>query len=182
MRRGVTLIELLVATGIFVTGCTAIVALFTAGTRLRSQADTLVRCSLAAESLIQDIRLDAKGDVAPSLYVGDGFAANRREGASALVPYTASPGTWYVVESCTDAAGDDGNAKTATLHMNILILHKSIPETRITLTDLRTKELRWRKPPEVSDADADAWMRNELVSRGIALRMQAVIVPQPSWL
>jgi type II secretory pathway pseudopilin PulG len=179
MRRGVTLIELLVATGIFVTGFTAIAALFTAGTKLRAEADTLVRCSLAAESLIEDIRLDAKGGKPPSAWLGDGFTTSPDATPDRLYPYTAAPGTWYMVETATDAAGNSGNPQASTLHLGILVLHKPLTGSTVTLEELRTRILRWRVPAGATDADA--WTRDELVARGIALRMDAVVVPQPSW-
>ncbi|MFM2090584.1 MAG: hypothetical protein RLZZ127_1073 [Planctomycetota bacterium] len=184
MRRGVTLIELLVATGIFITGFTAIAALFTAGTRLRAEADTLVRCSLAAESLVEDIRLDAIGGRPPSDWLGDGFPATPAKAADRLHPYLASPGVWYVVERAVDAAGGSGSSRPTTIHLGILVLHKPMaPEDPATgtmsLEFLRTKLLRWRVPADITDADA--WFRDELVARGIAMRLQAVVVPRPSW-
>lgn len=90
MRRGFTLIELLVATGVFLFGFTAAMALFLLGTRARAQADGMLRLSLAASSIVEEIRLEAgrEGTASPAApsgttippfpptdYVGDGFAA-----------------------------------------------------------------------------------------------------------
>lgn len=139
MRRGFTLIELLVATGVFLFGFTAAMALFLLGTRARAQADGMLRLSLAASSIVEEIRLEAgretKWDGAqwvahpsapfePQAYVGDGFAAidsqnidstsvleNDNSPSGRLYPYKPQPGIWYRVLDCVDEKGDRTTAE-----------------------------------------------------------------------
>ena len=135
MRRGFTLIELLVASGVFLFGFTAALGLFLIGTRARAQADGMLRLSLAASSIVEEIRLEAGRETpppgqpqppfAPQAYIGDGFAAvasSVDDGSGnmlaenetaydkvSLYPYRPQPGIWYRVIDCVDEKGDQGN-------------------------------------------------------------------------
>src|SRR5271170_5568637 len=83
MRRGFTLVEMLVATIVFLVGFVAVFGLFLGGMRFRKLAEDTTRSSLAASCLIDEIRAKAGGiptggaasnPLPPSAYVGTGFA------------------------------------------------------------------------------------------------------------
>jgi prepilin-type N-terminal cleavage/methylation domain-containing protein len=77
MRRGFTLLEMMIATAVFVIGFVSVYSLFLAGSRYRRQADVVLASAMAAEELITTLRLRA-GTEPDSLsersYNGDGLA------------------------------------------------------------------------------------------------------------
>src|SRR5277367_4098546 len=112
MRRGFTLVEMLVATIVFLVGFVAVFGLFLGGMRFRKLAEDTTRSSLAASCLIDEIRAKAGGiptpggaagsPLPPSAYVGTGFATGgggAGGGAAGspvgtpLYPYPPVPGT-----------------------------------------------------------------------------------------
>lgn len=136
MRRAFTLLELLVATGVFVVGFVAVFSLFLAGMRFRKLADDTTRGALAASSLVHEIRIDSGTEdiggagtdaYEPGDYIGNGLAgtANPVAGspyvvmADELYPYPQQPGTWFRVLDSTDVLGSreqaDANAIDPTL-------------------------------------------------------------------
>jgi len=182
-RRGITLIEMLVATSVFLVGFVGALSLFTAGVSYRKQSDDLTRCSLALTSLIEEIRIDAGreagGPLAPSEYVGNGFAEDGAETDSGtLFPYRLQPGIWYRVETCTDLANADDNATTTALKLNLLVIPFSTADSDITLTEIgRRLQLR-----DVDDNLLTVGaIANRLVERGIAQRHEVVLVRHRSW-
>jgi prepilin-type N-terminal cleavage/methylation domain-containing protein len=185
-RHGFTLIEMLVATGVFVIGFVAVFGLFLAGVRFRKLSDDTVRCSLAASSLVNEIRIDAgkEGGVAhaPADYVGDGFAlvAEPWTGnmSDQLFPYPGQPGIWYRVIACDEVAGTvTANPElTTALRMKLLVLTWASAESGNILTfQIINDRLR------LNLANADEVCK-QLVERAIAIQCQAVITRGPSWL
>ncbi len=93
-RGGFTLVELLVATGVFIIGFVAVYALFLSGLRFRKLADDLFKTATLASTLMTEVYLDsAHGDnpaaaqpALPSDYNGCG---DPRHAENA----TAAPGT-----------------------------------------------------------------------------------------
>ena len=77
-RQGFTLVELLVAVGIFMFGFSAIYAMFLLGARQRVIADSISTAAYASSSISAEIRLQAGRESATinsaALYEGDGFA------------------------------------------------------------------------------------------------------------
>ncbi len=182
-RRGITLIEMLVATSVFLVGFVGALSLFTAGVSYRKQSDDLTRCSLALTSLVEEIRIDAGresgGPLAPSEYIGDGFANDGAEtDAATLFPYRLQPGIWYRVESCTDLANTDVNTTTA-LKLNLLVIPFSTADSAITLVEIgRRLQIRDVSNTVLTDPQAIA---DRLVERGIAQRHEVVLVRHRSW-
>jgi prepilin-type N-terminal cleavage/methylation domain-containing protein len=200
MRRGFTLVELLVATGVFLFGFTAALGLFLVGTRARSQADGILRLSLAASSLVEEFRLEAGRELAsgapaadvpykPSAYVGDGFAfvptGTQPESANEdLYPYKPQPGIWYRVLECVDEKGSDSDEKATALQMDLLIVWNPLPDDTLTLSELARRQGSQRTGHPLNGvpvADLPDKLATFLAQRGFALRERAVIIRRASW-
>src|SRR5437868_5998607 len=128
MRRGFTLVEMLVATAIFIIGFVGVFVLFLSGIRFRKLSEDLTRTALATSSLVNEIRVDAGkegigGPAKPGDYVGDGFAEDASDATKSddLYPYLQQPGIWYRVMSCTDLAGDVNNAQTTGVKFRLVV-------------------------------------------------------------
>ena len=81
-RQGFTLVELLVAVGIFMFGFTAVYNTFLFGARHGAPADSISMSAFASASISAEIRLFAGRDgdnVTAADYNGDGFAQNGAE-------------------------------------------------------------------------------------------------------
>lgn len=202
-RRGFTLIELLVACGVFLFGFTAAFAMFLAGTRARSQADGIIRLSLAASSLAEEFKLEAGRETLsnasatvpypPSAYVGDGFAAVDSVGSLAaenpgditapLFRYRPQPGIWYRVISCRDEKGKDADPYATALQMELLVVWNPSPDDTLTLGDLARRQRMDLKPgwSALTDDAKIASLVDFLAQRGFAVREQVVFVRRPSW-
>ncbi len=168
MRRAFTLLELLVATGVFVVGFVAVFGLFLAGMRFRKLADDTTRGALAASSLVHEIRIDSgTEDIGgagiephePGDYIGNGLAGAGNQGAGSpdvamtdeLYPYPQQPGTWFRVIDSTDVLGSRvaTDAPTTepvnqpnlsnTLHVKLLVLPFSTTDAKLTFTELQRR-------------------------------------------
>lgn len=206
MRRGFTLIELLVATGVFLFGFTAAMALFLLGTRARAQADGMLRLSLAASSIVEEIRLEAGREghraspapsgqsdppFAPKDYVGDGFAAipstdEDKTGAdSTLFPYAPQPGIWYRVINCVDEKGDPADRFATALRLDIVVVWNPVPDTTLPASELvRRQRLTATITPDDTATPTDEYLdflADFMAKRGFAVRETAWIIRKPSW-
>lgn len=188
-RRGITLIEMLVATGVFMLGFVGALSLFTAGVSYRKQSDDLTRTSLALTSLIEEIRIDAGrelgGPLPPLDYIGNGFAADGAEDedyvAGTLFAYRMQPNIWYRVEACTDLSNPPrtDNATTTAIKLTLLIVPFATSDASVNLIDLG-RQLQLRDTNDVL-LTAPLDIANRLVDRGIALRHQVVMVRHRGW-
>jgi hypothetical protein len=187
-RRAITLIEMLVASGVFLLGFVGALSLFTAGVSFRKQSDDLTRSSLALTSLVEELRIDAGreagGPWPPAHYVGDGFAANGPEdadlaGGGTLFPYRLQPGIWYRVESCTDLAGNPDHATATAIRLSLLVIPFATTDETLTLVEIG-RRLQQRDDANVLLTDPQA-IADRLVQRGNALRHDVVLVRQRSW-
>jgi prepilin-type N-terminal cleavage/methylation domain-containing protein len=199
-RRGFTLVELLVATAVFVFGFTAAFGMFLAALRYRTLADDTVKLSLAASSLPEEMAIGMVDTVvplpaAPSHYLRTGSLLVYPGGATSddLLPYPGVPGSWYTVESATDVLGGDDAAST-TVHARILVL--AFSQAQGTSLPLLTVWNRLR--PRANDMPSGvAWpgfqatdltpeqkaaFIDMLIRRGMAVRQTAVIVRRPGWM
>lgn len=197
MRRGFTLIELLVASGVFVFGFTAALGLFLLGTRARAQADGMLRLSLAASSIVEEIRLEAgrepvsgpKPPYAPSDYLGDGFAGVASGAGEAtsddLYPYPPQPGIWYRVLGCVDEKGSPSDALATALRVDLLVVWNPLPDSTLTMAELARRQ-RFNAKQEWIDAGSDvskqaSALADFMAKRGFAVRETAWIIRKPSW-
>lgn len=202
MRRGFTLVELLVATGVFLFGFTAAMSLFLLGTRARTQADGLLRLSLAASSIVEEIRLEAgresKADgtpadgipFAPETYVGDGFATIASTGEApddgGLYPYRLQPGVWYRVLDCRDEKGEVDDRLATALRLDLLVVWNPTPDETLTMDELARRQRIDTKPEwtAIDPADTAAranYLADFMAKRGFAVRETAWIVRKASW-
>lgn len=204
VRRGFTLVELLVACGVFLFGFTTTFAMFLAGTRARAQADGILRLSLATSSLVEEFRLEAgREDLSvsgatlpykPSDYVGDGFAAvvsdtNEAVMGVATTPlfrYRAQPGIWYRVISCRDEKGSPNDPLATVLQMDLLVVWNPTADEKLTMGELadRQRPKFTPTPDDAATTDRDEYAESIaafLAQRGFAVREQVVFVRRPSW-
>jgi prepilin-type N-terminal cleavage/methylation domain-containing protein len=196
MARAFTLVELLVATSIFVIGFTAALAMFTKGVRDLQTADSLTRASLAATSLMDEFRLDAGMDgfdngrdpFPPSAYVGDGFAGNGAATAEIgrLYPYRAMPGIWYTVRRSTSLLNDPNDKLTTTLHFDLVVMPLAVDEASAGSTTAQPgfslTEAWFRRRMSIALGATAEPILDNLVERGLAFRFQGALVRRPSWL
>ena len=189
VRQAFTLLELLVATGVFIIGFTAAYGLFLSGMRYRHLAETTTRGALAASSLIHELRLDSgntshPGQPAEPLdYLGNGDPNDGPETVSAngitdyedeLFPYPPMPGCWFRVLGCFDLSGRDDNDKTTTLHLTLLVVPFPTAATSLSFEDLR-RRMRFD-----STLPTDKFI-DHLAARSLAMRQDLVVLRQPNW-
>ena len=178
-RTGFTLVELLVATGIFVLGFSVCLGLFLAGMRHRSAAEDHLRLGFAASSLIEEIGLGTTPTVAagaaPSAY---------KTPASQLLPVPGHANVWYRIETCTNAVvrsddptGSQDDPKADALLTTLLVVSFATPSaTGPTFEDIN-RRLRVITPPPTTLTPADhTKLADYLLSRQLALRMETVIL------
>ena len=197
LRDGFTLIELLVATTVFIIGFTSAFGLFLAAMRFRTLGDDTVKLSLASSSLVAELAIGNPAVVAtpkpPSDYLGSGDlpitpAPSLPKDPTRFFPYAGVPGSWYTVETCTDVSGKTDNAETPTLPLNLLVV--MYPQADLA-SGLSFKDIYRRMrldilpvPADIDNLTADELRRmsDELVKRGVAMRVSAVVVRRPSWM
>ncbi|MBA2479453.1 MAG: prepilin-type N-terminal cleavage/methylation domain-containing protein [Planctomycetes bacterium] len=203
MRSGFTLVELLVASAVFVIGFVAVFALFLSGMRFRKLSDDTTMTAALATSMMGEIFIDSgsqggtDGPAFPSDYIGDGVAkAATAAGAvggeipnkmqTQLFPYQSIPGAYYRVDACTDPLlvtddpiGADNPFATAVYAEIVAIC----PGGTVSTYDDYNRRVRVFSPSDarITAADADQQIGDELVNRGIAMKYRAVIVRQPHW-
>jgi len=194
MRRGFnsgsgfTLVEMLVATAVFIIGFVGVFVLFLSGIRFRKMSEDLTRTALATSSLVNEIRVDAgrEGGGVPAIpadYVGDGFASDNSDAKNLddLYPYPQQPGIWYRVMTCTDLAGDANNAKTTGLKFRLVVLSFPTADTTLTFTELH-RRLRLNDSAGALIANDPTILAQELTRRGAAMTTDAVIIRRPAWM
>ena len=192
-RRGFTLLELLVATGVFMFGFVAVYSMFLAGVRNRQLADTITRTSLAATSIIAEIRMHAgreglvgnQGPHAPSMYTGDGLAYNGSEldGADAFYcRFDGQPGIWYRVRDVTDITGDAGNTKAVALRFNLVVLYHKIPSGVLDDERLLPQSVLKTRLKSLLRNTPDSEIDKVLVERQVAQNYDVIVHRQASWM
>ena len=194
-RSGFTLVELLVATGVFMIGFAAAFGLFLAAIRYRTLAEDTTRLSLAASSIVEEMAIGNGAAPAvppvskkPSAYLGSGDLPSIVNAGLSFYAYPGVPGTWYTVESCTDVVGDPENDKTPTLHLSLLVLvfTSADPNNVLELEEVNRRVRIVNQPADgfrgfLSEAEKTQ-LRDGLVKRGLAMRISAVVLRRPSWM
>jgi prepilin-type N-terminal cleavage/methylation domain-containing protein len=135
-RAGFTLLEMLIATGIFLFGFMAVYALFLIGVESRQQAEQITRTSIAADAMLEDWRLrfshaDYRSK-APQDFIGDGIPfdtgqqlVNGPGMADRSFAFSHNqPGVLYRVISCSDLSGDATNTNASALYLELLVLYQ----------------------------------------------------------
>ena len=196
-RSGFTLVELLVATGVFMIGFAAAFGLFLAAVRYRTLADDTTRLSLAASSIVEEMGIgNGAAPAVPSVskppmdYLGWGDLPAIVNAGTTLnfYAYPGVPGTWFNVESCTDVVGDQTNEKTPTLHLTVLVLvFTSADSNQILELEEVNRRVRIVNPPGAGfrgslTAAEISLLHDGLIKRGLAMRISAVVLRRPSWM
>jgi prepilin-type N-terminal cleavage/methylation domain-containing protein len=198
-QSGFTLIEMLIATGIFLVGFVSVYSMFLAGSAAGKRSDALTQTTLATTSLIETLRLRAGsepgGPYAPSAYNGDGDpTTDDTEGH--FVPFPDQPQIWYRFAYAADIqGGDDPLALGFRIVIQTLDLgstpQNSEGDYRLSAEDLglrlritRNLESLYRPAftPEQETAfqaiegDADAEILFILRLRGLLIEQEAFVV------
>jgi prepilin-type N-terminal cleavage/methylation domain-containing protein len=184
-EAGFTLVEMLVASAIFIIGFVGVFALFLSGIRFRKLSEDITRTALASSSLVSEIRIDAGREGAakpPQDYVGDGFASDASDAALSddLYAYPQQPGIWYRVMACTDLSGDPTNVAATALRLRLVTVSFATSDTALTFTDVKNR-LRLKKA-DGSDPIGPDEIATELTRRGVAMTTNTVIVRRPAWM
>ena len=198
-RQGFTLLEMLIAAGIFLFGFMAVYSLVLIGAESRQKAESITRTAVAADALLEDWRLrfsvsDYRSKE-PIGFVGDGNPLDGAEGGS-FHTSPEHPGVLFQVIDCSSLSGDENDASTSALYLELLVLYQagiarnaepdgSVPYS--ALLKRLPKLYRYFKSPEVwaeEDRDPINWQFDEtrleqvqkkLVDDGLAQRYQTVI-------
>lgn len=186
-RRGFTLLEMLVASMVFIVGFVSVFSLFLAGMKFRQQGDLDTRAAIAVRNLVEEIQIDAgceaSGPFAVDAYKGSGFAepvkGTPAPSDDEFFPCPGMTGLFYRVLESKDCSGNAPGASTDTslatvLHLRILIVAFA------TNPPLKVSDLLRRL--KVQSATMDTPTIQELVRRGIATDNHVAIVRQPSWM
>lgn len=185
MRRGFTLVEMLVACGIFLFGFMTVYTMFLVGVRNRTLADATTRGATVASSIIAEVRLRATNEIAsaattsiwaiPKNYVGDGYPDTSQANEYGNDPYNANaafyahpdqPGTYYRVIEATDLAGTTTNATDGVV-LTLVIGQLDSNQPFLTLQQLQDRYRLGAGPFDL--------MIEELVRRGTLQRYDAVV-------
>lgn len=196
LAGGFTLVELLVATGVFVLGFAAVFALFLSGVRFRKLADDTAKTVTLASTVTAELYLDSgsegtTGPCTPLSYDGNGrYRASTTDVEepsvlgmdTRLFTYTGIPGSLFRFDGTSDITGDQDPFATA-LATDVIALCPGVPVG--TYGELN-RHLRVYSPAQLTalgttDQQAVAF-RDELLKRGIAMRYRAVVIRQPRWL
>ncbi|GDY12925.1 hypothetical protein LBMAG53_18030 [Planctomycetota bacterium] len=196
MRRAAafTLLEMLVATGIFMFGFAAAYSLFLVGMRARQEAESLTRASLAANALLDEFKLssglETGAPMVPEKYQGDGFAEDPLVNnlTDKLYPYKPLPNTWYCVTNCTDLTGGQ-DKMTTTLHLTLVVVPIALSTTS-TFVEISSLKRRFsitipNPIPTRSNGtprSVEEYIVDELVKRGLAFRFHSALLRRASWL
>lgn len=148
-QSGFTLLEMLVATFIFVIGFMSVYGLFLSGVKYRAEADAITRSSVAASNIVNEMRLGIRP-----------IADTTNEFRS----YRDQPGLFYHIYN-TDQIGSTPARKISLYFVSI-----PISSNTVTVADVRRRFRRSGDP-------VDGPSLTELVDRGVIISYPAVIYP-----
>lgn len=194
-RRGFTLIEMLVASMVFIIGFISVFSLFLAGLKFRAQGDLQTRSAIALRNLVEEIQLDAghesNAPVAPEKYLGTGFVDSPSTNTS-TAEWHACPGMsglYYSVVEATDVSGSTTNDKAPVLYLRILVLAFASTEDPLSMESLAKRLAIKVTDTRIFDlpitqqyvSDFQKYLQ-ELIDRGIVTDNHVAILRQPSWM
>lgn len=124
-RRGFTIVELLIATFIFLIGFVSVYGLFLRAVQFRREGENMVRCSLAASSIVATMRLKIRAmdtddfttklKASPSKFIGDGDPTTATDQANYFFAYLDQPGMFYRIFEATPLMTDKTNVAKFTV-------------------------------------------------------------------
>lgn len=197
MRRGFTLLEMMVSALIFTFAFVSIYVMFLVGMRHRTESEAATRSALAASSIIADVRLRAGtepgGPKRPAHYLGDGDAADDAElgGSDGVDPgalsaadlhqlsnrlfgYPDQPGLFYRVIDAQDLHGGRDDERTDALRLSVVVGHLGVDRPSVTVEELRR---RFRMDPALDGAA----VVEELCDDQVLHRYEAVVHRRAHW-
>lgn len=104
IRQGFTLVEMLIATGIFLIGFVSVYSLFLTGVQFRRRSENTSRGAVAASSILATIRYYSSLDNTlhnPALFEGDGDPATP-DVPDMFHAYPDQPGMFFRVTNCDE--------------------------------------------------------------------------------
>jgi len=209
MRDGFTLVEMLVATGVFVLGFVAVYSLFLSGMRFRKLADDTARTATLASTLLTEMYLDSDGGSAgpasPADYNGSGNPSTPETSAvtgltTPLYSYSGIPGTVYRFSGTTDLMGNSVGVPNGTTPDPVALTTALVTQVFIscpgvvtpTLGDLNRTHLVQGTDQQplygnqefqnLSQQNQALALQEQMVAHGAAMQYTAVIIRQPHWL
>jgi len=209
MRDGFTLVEMLVATGVFVLGFVAVYSLFLSGMRFRKLADDTARTATLASTLLTEMYLDSDG--APAANAGPALPADYNGSGNPTLPestavsglstplysYSGIPGTVYRFSGTTDLLGSPPSAETPdpsslTTALVTQVFIACPGAVTPTLNDLNRTHLVQPNDPQplygnqlftnLTGPEQALALQQQMVAHGAAMQYTAVIIRQPHWL
>lgn len=174
-RRGFTIVELLIATFIFLIGFVSVYGLFLRAVQFRREGENMVRCSLAASSIVATMRLKIRADTlfSPNNYAGSGSLVSSDEtnnGTSKefFYVYLDQPGMFYRISEA-DSLTDKTNVAKFTVQT--VFLGSPAPKGFFSKTEVL------QRLGVTSPTDEDQKIR-ELVTSGAITERIAIIAPR----
>lgn len=166
MRRGFTIVELLIATFIFLIGFVSVYGLFLRAVQFRREGENMVRCSLAASSIVATMRLKIRADTTipfdPTVYKGDGDPGNNAE--SDPLPFFAyldQPGMFFRISNASPLMTD----KTNVAKFTVQTVYLGSPGNQLSEEEVKK---RCGNPSSIDD----------LVTSGAITQRIAIIAPR----
>ncbi|TVR47220.1 MAG: prepilin-type N-terminal cleavage/methylation domain-containing protein [Planctomycetota bacterium] len=153
-QAGFTLVEMLVASAIFIVGFVSVYGLFLTGVKYRSEADIITRSAVAASNVVNELRLG----ILPleETEVGDGPGFRR---------YRDQPGLFYQIHQ------SQGLPNSAARKVSMRFVHLPIPQFEVSNDVVQRRFRRAGDPTEGPSIE-------DLVQRGIIMSYPAVIYPR----
>ncbi|MDA3959673.1 MAG: prepilin-type N-terminal cleavage/methylation domain-containing protein [Planctomycetota bacterium] len=186
IRRGFTLVEMLVATLVFMFGFVAVYGMFLIGLRNRAISDATTRCATVAQSVIAEMRLQATNEAPtagylPEDYLGDGKPDDGGEGqqysalgaADVFFAYGDQPGVFYRIAQANDLTGDPTGTGDG---IQLMVLVGMLESNAATLS-MDEIQRRFR----LTGTTPLSAVIDELLRRGVIQRYDAVIHRQVAW-
>ncbi len=164
-RSGFTIIEMLMASVIFLLGFVAVYGLFLSGVKFRRESENLTRGAVASSSIIAMIRLRCRAAVGlsnPAAYNGDGDPTTD-DGDLPFHAFMDQPGLFYRVTGCQFLFGGDAPSDPSPIKLQVQTVFLGSSAPTLSAKDVCTR-LGWE--------DQDI---TKLVERGLIHEQAAVI-------
>jgi prepilin-type N-terminal cleavage/methylation domain-containing protein len=169
IRRGFTIVELLIATFIFLIGFVSVYGLFLRAVQFRREGENMVRCSLAASSIVATMRLKIRAmdtdDFIAKLNAGDfiedGDPTTTPDPEKHFFAYLDQPGMFYRISEASPLMTNKTNVAKFTVQTVFL----GSPGTQLSEEEVKK---RCGNPPSIDD----------LVTSGAITQRIAIIAPR----
>jgi prepilin-type N-terminal cleavage/methylation domain-containing protein len=171
-RRGFTIVELLIATFIFLIGFVSVYGLFLRAVQFRREGENMVRCSLAASSIVATMRLKIRADTtfSPVNYQGSGsLVSPNGDEVNKFYAYLDQPGIFYRISEASQLMA--GKTNVAKFTVQTVFLGSPAPNGFFTKTEV-LQRLGVTSPTDEDQKILD------LVTSGAITQRIAIIAPR----